>query len=185
MLTAFIRNSVAIIGVVAVILIELPLSAQTSSPLAIQPSGVNQFQLAWPAGTNFDVLQELLGFAATNDWRDVSDAAAVIGSRYGILRDATNDAAFYRLVSRGTPGSSTPPDPSATASAPAPNTFNDHASLTAFLYTGSNAVQVGVGAGTIDPVRSSVVRGKVKKRDNSTLSVQVSVLTIDTSGAGW
>jgi len=168
-LTDSIRNSVAILGVVSGVLIELPLGAQTSSPLAIQPSGVNQFQLAWPAGTNFDVLQEHFGFAATNNWRDVSDAPAVIGSRYGILRDATNDAAFYRLVSRGTPGSSTPPDPSTTASPPAPNTFNDHASLTAFLYTGSNAVQVGVGAGTIDPVRSSVVRGKVKKRDNSPL----------------
>jgi hypothetical protein len=107
----------------------------------------------------------------------VPDAPAVLGLRYGILRDATNNAAFYRLASRGTPGSSTPPDPSTAATAPAPNTFRDHASLTAFLYTGSNSVQVGVVAGTIDSVRSSVLRAKVKKRDNTPLpGVRVALL---------
>jgi len=159
------------------VLIGLSLAAHGGAPLAIQPAAGNQVQVAWPAGTNFDILQELLGFASTNDWRDVSEAPFVFGARYGLMRGATNTATFYRLVSRGTPGSPTPPDPSTTASVPAPNTFNDHASLTAFLYTGSNAVQVGMGAGAIDPVRSSVLRGKVKKRDNSPLpGVRVAIL---------
>jgi hypothetical protein len=158
-------------------LVTCQTKAQSTPPLAIEPSGTNQVQVAWLPGANFDVLQELLDFAATNDWRDVPDAPFIFGARYAVLRDATNSAAFYRLTQRGVPGISTPPDPATTASALAPNTFHDHGSATAFLYTGTNPVQVGVAPGTIDPIRSSVLRGKVKRRDNSTLmGVRVAVL---------
>ena len=40
-------------------------------------------------------------------------------------------------------------------------------SSTAFLYTGPDAVQTGMAAGTIEPVRAAVVRGHVKSRDGT------------------
>jgi len=154
-----------------------PAEAQSASPLVIQPSGTNQVQLFWPATTNFNVLQEILGFGGTNLWQDVPEAPAVLGTRYSLWLDATNSAAFYRLANRWTAGASTLPDPASVAPAPLPNVFNDLASLTAFLYTGSNAVQVGVSPGTITSARASVLRGRVLQRDNSPLpGVQVSLL---------
>ena len=164
-------------SLIAALLFGLQAAAQTGPPLAIQPSGTNQVQVEWPGGTNFNVLQEILRFSATNDWQDVPDAPSIFGAHYAVLREATNGAAFYRLAQRGVAGISTPPDPATTASVLAPNTFNDHGSSTAFLYTGTNAVQVGVASGTIDPVRSSVLRGKVRQRDSTPLpGVRVAIL---------
>ena len=55
--------------------------------------------------------------------------------------------------------------------------FNNLASLTAFLYTGSNAVQAGVATGTIKSVQASVLRGRVLQRDNTPLpGVLVAIL---------
>jgi hypothetical protein len=51
------------------------------------------------------------------------------------------------------------------------------AASTAFLYTGSNPVQQGVAAGTIDPVRAAVLGGRVLDRNGSPVSgVTVTVL---------
>src|ERR1039458_9433442 len=133
-------------SLIAALLFGLQAAAQTGPPLAIQPSGTNQVQVEWPGGTNFNVLQEILRFSSTNDWQDVPDAPSIFGAHYAVLREATNGAAFYRLAQRGVAGISTPPDPATTASVLAPNTFNDHGSSTAFLYTGTNAVHVGVAS---------------------------------------
>ena len=46
----------------------------------------------------------------------------------------------------------------------------DLASGTAFLYTGSQPVQTGVAAGTIEPRRAAVLRGQVRRRDGAPLS---------------
>jgi hypothetical protein len=171
------RRTTRVLVLVTVTLLYQQLAAQSVPPLAIEPFGANQVQVLWPPGIDFNVLEEILGFDSTNVWREVPDAPSVLGERFAVRRDVTNGIAFYRLAARGTPGVSTPPDPSTTASILAPDTFNDHGSATAFLYTGSNPVQVGVAHGTIDPVRSSVLRGKVKKRDSSNLmGVRVAIL---------
>ena len=105
------------------------------------------------------------------------EAPTILGDRYSVVKEAADGTGFYRLASHGTPGVPTPPDPATTAPALLPNTFNDLASSTAFLYTGSNAVQIGVAPGTIAPARAAVVRGKVKQRDNTPLpSVRVTIL---------
>ena len=152
-------------------------SKQSDLLLGIQPSGTNQVQLFWPSSTNFNVLQEALDFELPQSWLDVPDAPEVLGTYYSIHREATNNASFYRLVNRGGPGFSTPPDPAVVATPPSPNVFNDLASLTAFLYTGSNAPQVGVAAGTIKPVQASVLRGRVMRGDSTPLpGVRVAIL---------
>jgi RHS repeat-associated protein len=161
----------------ATLLSARPAEAQSASPLVIQPSGTNQVQLFWPATTNFNVLQEIPGFGGTNLWQDVPGAPAVLGTRYSLWLEATNSAAFYRLANRWTAGPSTLPDPASVAPAPQPNVYNDLASLTAFLYTGSNAVQLGVAPGTIKSVQASVLRGRVLQRDSTPLpGVLVSLL---------
>jgi hypothetical protein len=59
----------------------------------------------------------------------------------------------------------------------------DFATSTTFLYTGSNAVQLGMASGTIEPKRASVLRGKVKKRDGSPLAgVRVAILNFPQFG---
>ena len=161
----------------ATLLLARPTEGQSAPPLEIQASQNSQVQLFWPASTNFNVLQEELEVEATNSWVDVPDAPEVLGMRYSVRREATNNAAFYRLVNRGEPGSATPPDPASQATPLKPNVFNDLASSTAFLYTGSEAVQVGVVPGTIKAVQASVLRGRVMQRDSSPLpGVRVAIL---------
>ncbi len=164
-------------ALVGALLFGLQAAAQTGPPLAIQPSGTNQIQITWPAGTNLNVLQGTPALTLGNVWLDVPDAPAIFGERYGIYSDTTNGAFFYRLANRGIPGQATPPNPASNAPPLLPNTFNDLGSWTAFLYSGSNAVQIGVAPGTISPVRASVLRGKVKQRDNTPLAgVRVAIL---------
>ena len=51
------------------------------------------------------------------------------------------------------------------------------ASSTAFLYTGTNPVQTGVGTDTIDPSRASVLRGQVLDRGGEPIpGVTIAVL---------
>ncbi len=58
-----------------------------------------------------------------------------------------------------------------------PTVATDIFASTAFLHTGVNPIQAGVTAGTIDPRRVSVLRGKVLNRDDSVLpGAVVSVL---------
>jgi RHS repeat-associated protein len=161
----------------ATLLTARPTGAQSASPLAIQPSGTNQVQLFWPVTAQFNVLQEILGVEGTNLWQDVPGVPAVLGTRYSLRLDATNSVAFYRLANTWAAAASTLPDPASVAPAPQPNVFNDLASLTAFLYTGSNAVQVGVSPGTIKSAQAAVLRGRVLQRDNSPLpGVRVALL---------
>ncbi|HOY56937.1 MAG TPA: hypothetical protein PK640_02220, partial [Verrucomicrobiota bacterium] len=151
--------------------------AQTVPPLEIQAPRTNQVQLLWPASTNFTILQEGLEVADPGAWVDVPEAPEVLGTRCSVLRESTNSAAYYRLVNRHGADPSAPPDPAATATAPLPNVYNDLASLTAFLYTGSNAIQVGVAPGTIKSTQASVLRGRVLQRDTSPLpGVRVVIL---------
>jgi len=58
-----------------------------------------------------------------------------------------------------------------------PTVASDIARDTSFLYTGTNPVQTGVVAGTIDPRRVAILRGKVIGRDGVAIAqVSVSVL---------
>ena len=158
-------------------LVLLSALAQTESTLTIQPAGPKQVQIAWPSSTNFNVLEELLGFGGANFWQAVPQAPLILGTRYVVQQETISGAAFYRLASRGTPGVSTPSDPTNTATTLVPNTFNDLGSSTAFLYTGTNPVQIGVASGAIAPARAAVVRGKVTNRDKSPLpGVRVAIL---------
>jgi RHS repeat-associated protein len=70
-----------------------------------------------------------------------------------------------------------PPDPASVALPPDPTVATNLSAATQFLYTGTNPVQTGVSAGTIDAKRVAVIRGKVMTREGLPLSgVAVTVL---------
>lgn len=74
-------------------------------------------------------------------------------------------------------GGTLPPDPSTVAPPINRSVATTMIAATAFLYTGNNPIQTGVTAGTIDPERVAVLRGKVLDRDNTPLSgVTISIL---------
>ncbi|MBK9715620.1 MAG: hypothetical protein IPO81_30720 [Kouleothrix sp.] len=71
-----------------------------------------------------------------------------------------------------------PPDPATIATPIDRTVVSDIAADTTFLYSGDDAPQVGVTAGTIDPARVAVLRGRVIDRDGAALpGVHVRVLS--------
>ena len=63
-----------------------------------------------------------------------------------------------------------PSDPGSVALPPDPTVATNLSAATQFLYTGTNPVQTGVSAGTIDAKRVAVIRGKVMTREGSLAS---------------
>lgn len=92
---------------------------------------------------------------------------------------ATNAATVVRNVTRGagTGTDTIPPDP-ATVAPPLPSTgMAAFVDATSFLYTGANTIQTGVVAGTMDPKRVAVIRGKVVARDGGVVpGVHIDIL---------
>jgi RHS repeat-associated protein len=62
-----------------------------------------------------------------------------------------------------------PPDPATIAPPLTQTALTSFADATSFLYTSSNPVQIGMAAGTIDPMRAAVLRGKVADRTGAPL----------------
>jgi RHS repeat-associated protein len=71
---------------------------------------------------------------------------------------------------RTAPPDPSPPDPATVAPPQDPTIASDIADGTAFLYTGSRPVQTGVAAGTIDPKRVAILRGRVISREGEPLA---------------
>ncbi len=93
---------------------------------------------------------------------------ATLGGQSGdSYRVVVEDAAGNQ--SAATAGVGLPPDPAAIAPPVDLTVASDLYAATAFLYTGLNAVQTGVAAGTIEPRRVAVIRGGVLGRDNAPL----------------
>ena len=80
----------------------------------------------------------------------------------------------------------TPPDPQLIAPPIDLTVSTTLASATSFLYTGPNAIQMGVAPGTIAPTRAAVVRGLVRDRASQPLpGVKISVLNHPEYGNTW
>src|SRR6185295_11140137 len=89
----------------------------------------------------------------------------------------TDETRFFRLHQVTQPDPGVVPQPETLAPLPPPNVVESFANSTAFLYSGTNSVQIGVGPGTITAQRASVLRGKAKKRDGTPLAgVHVHIL---------
>lgn len=91
------------------------------------------------------------------------------------VRDvAGNEGTAITRVLQGT--MPTPVDPAAVAPAPDPSVPDDFCASNSFLWSGSQPVQFGVQAGTIDCARQVLVRGSVGDRNGNPLAgVRVAV----------
>jgi RHS repeat-associated protein len=63
-----------------------------------------------------------------------------------------------------------PPDPASVAPPIDQTVSTDVSTSTEFLYTGSDPIQTGVAPGTIDPVQTAVIRGRVLDRAGNPIS---------------
>ena len=67
------------------------------------------------------------------------------------------------------PDNGLPPNPATIAPTLDPTVATNTYDATKFLYTGPNAIQTGMAADTINPVRAAVIRGKVLDKQNNPL----------------
>jgi sugar lactone lactonase YvrE len=89
---------------------------------------------------------------------------------------AQNPSTLTRTVTRTTADTDLPPDPATVAPALDATVATSTYAASQFLYTGSSPIQTGVAPGTINPVRTAVIRGRVLTRDGSPLpGVKVSI----------
>lgn len=79
-----------------------------------------------------------------------------------------------------------PPDPKLIAPPIDQTVASTVGNSTSFLYTGPNAIQVGVAAGTIQPSRAVVMRGTIRDRSGQPVTgVNVSVVSHPEYGNTW
>ncbi len=134
-------------------------------------------RIEWPAADGLLQLQTADTLPPGANWHDVPQAPVYIHPSYRFEVSSGAGPRFYRLRQVIEPEAGSVPDPSGLAPAPTPNLFAHPVASVAFLYAGSNAVQFGVAPGTISAERGSVLRGRVRVRDQSPLAgVRVSVL---------
>ena len=97
-------------------------------------------------------------------------AGAVLSQNPAAGASVTRGSAVNLVVSSGpTGGGEWPPDPKDVAPTVDPTVATTTYAATAFLYTGSDPIQTGVAAGTIEPKRAAVLRGKVLDKANQPL----------------
>ena len=146
-------------------------------PVTISLTSNRLARIEWPAADGLLQLQSANALPPAAGWHDVSQAPVYVHPSYRFDVSPGAGPRFYRLRRVVEPDPGSVPDP-ATLAPPIPaNAFVDPVTSVAFLYTGSNPVQLGVAPGTITPQRGSVLRGRVNKRDQSPLAgVRVSIL---------
>ncbi|HTG37077.1 MAG TPA: DNRLRE domain-containing protein [Thermoanaerobaculia bacterium] len=85
-------------------------------------------------------------------------------------------AAVHFTIDTGPQEPPLPPDPATVAPPLDLTVATDLAAATEFLYTGANPIQSGVAAGTIDPRRTAVLRGRILDRAGGALpGVEVAI----------
>lgn len=155
------------------------LQAQATSPgMRIGGSATGGIEVAWPVGDGLYALEEAVGFPAGDvQWVPSVTESELAGAEYRIELEPAGETRYFRLrrVHAVPPGGV--PDPVGLASPPPANAMEGFGAGTAFLYTGVNPVQVGVGPGVILQRRASVIRGRVRQRSGAPLAgVHLSVL---------
>ncbi len=152
----------------------------------ISQSPVTNGQVTLTGGTNSVEGNAQVTVTNTRTNQSVTVTATAEGS-FTLQIGAQNNDTLSIIVTDGAgnnspPGTLTvepplPPDPATVAPAINRTVATTMADSTAFLYTGPNPIQTGVAAGTIEAKRTALIRGIVRKHDNTPLSgVTIAVL---------
>jgi RHS repeat-associated protein len=152
------------------------LTSLARSPFLFIEYGTNsQIRLCWTNAVGTIVLEQTDSLSPVSAWRRLAQVPATSNGQFSVTIDSTSGGRFFRFYDFQPDG--LPPDPIYVAPAVPQSVPTLLADATEFLYTGTNAIQSGVAPGTIEARRVAVVRGKVRKRDNSPLSgVTISIL---------
>ncbi len=162
--------------------------AQTSSSngpaLTARPTGPSELQLTWPNTNGTFVPERLEHLGSTDAWQTVEGWPGLEGQEYSIAVAITNAQQFFRLRQVAT--NALPPNPAAIAPPTNPTLPTTISDSTAFLYTGTNAIQSGVISNTIVPQQAGVIRGRVLDRDGAALpGVEINVQGHPELGRTW
>ena len=168
------RNLASFLALLTLLLAVRPALAQSPPELLVDIITDTQLRLSWTNTATGFVVEEVDDLAGVASWSPVLQAPQLASQQFSVIVSNTTGAHFFRLTTR--PGG-LPPDPTFIAS-PAPiGIATLLAEATSFLYTGPNPIQTGVAPGTIETKRAAVVRGRVRKQGNASLSgVTISIL---------
>jgi RHS repeat-associated protein len=148
--------------------------AQTPPALLVDVTTNSRVRLSWTNTPGNILLEETDSLSPTNLWGPFSQSPTLLNQRFFVVVDVTGVSRFFRLHQLA---GGLPPDPASVAPPVAAGVATALGSATEFLYTGSNPIQTGVTNGTIEFRRAAVLRGKITRRDNSSLpGVRVSIL---------
>ena len=152
-------------------------AAHLSWTAANANSGISGYQI-WKNGA---LLQTVSG---TTLAADVTGLTAAVSTAFQI--QAGNSAGNWTTNGPSATVTPLPPNPQLVAPPLDMTVATTLSDSTAFLYTGPNAIQTGVAAGTIDAKRVSVARGAVHDRAGAGIGgVQVTVLSHPELGQTW
>lgn len=157
---------------------------QASSGISFQVGTGRVITLRWPGATGSrPILRYAIyhcGSLLTNvepGDREIEIGGLATNQIHEFSVVAINDNADWSEVPLSGSINPSPRDPSGVAPAPEPGVVSLLSDSTDFLFTGPNAIQTGVKAGTIDPLRQSVLFGQVL--DNSGQPIECAVVSIE------
>lgn len=138
----------------------------------LEPASPSGLWLGWPGiwtALTVEMSDDLADPASWLPW-DVSPQQSE--GQWWVWLPTTNQQQFFRLRAASVPEPplAVPPDPVTTAPSLPASVVTTLGKATEFLYTGPNAVQLGVTNGTIQAEQAAVVRGRVITRDGAALA---------------
>ncbi len=154
--------------------VELPYGELPVPPLQarLDPASPNGAWLHWPgvwAQTRIETTEDLSDPASWVAW---NIAPQQNQGEWWVWLSPTNQQRFFQLRADNLPELPTavPLDPVTTAPPLPASVVTTLGKATEFLYTGPDAVQIGVTNGTIQAEQAAVVRGRVITRDRAALA---------------
>ncbi len=154
--------------------VGLPYGEQPIPPLQprIEPASPSGAWLCWPgvwAGAKVETSDDLSDPASWVPWNVTPQQSQ---GQWWAWLSTTNEQQFYRLRASALPQPpvAVPPEPAAIAPPVPDSVVTTLGKATEFLYTGPDAVQLGVTNGTIEAEQAAVVRGGVITRDGTVLA---------------
>lgn len=154
--------------------VSLPYGEQPILPLQlrIEPASSSGAWLCWPgvwAGVSVEASD---GLSDPGSWVPWDASPQQSQGQWWVWMSPTNEQQFFRLRASAIPEPpvAVPADPVTTAPALPASVVTTLNKATEFLYTGPDAVQLGVTNGTIQAEQAAVVRGRVITRDGAALA---------------
>lgn len=173
--TVVVRNLVGSVeSLPAELSVSLPYGEQPIAPLQlrVEPASPSGTWLCWPdawAAASVETSEDLSDPASWLPWNVTPQQSQ---DQWWVWLSTTNQQRFFRLRASTLPQPpvAVPPEPATIAPVLPASVVTTMGKAIEFLYTGPDAVQLGVTNGTIQAEQAGVVRGRVITRDGAALA---------------